>query len=126
MTDIFCFVLLKRAGRHFGFFKRAGRHEKGAGCRALQKKPRQNTDTYYIQFGVIYPQSNNIHLTRFNIHTRMVSTWRQRVHQDAWRDVNDAANIYTAGRTRSDDQQMREEGSTIDRERDDIRRHVCE
>ena len=38
------FVLVKRAGRHFGFFKRAGRHEKGAGRRALQKKPRQNTD----------------------------------------------------------------------------------
>ena len=36
--------LLKRAGRHFGFFKRAGRHEKGAGRRALQKKPRQNTE----------------------------------------------------------------------------------
>ena len=33
----------KRAGRSFGFFKRAGRHEKGAGRRALQKKPRQNT-----------------------------------------------------------------------------------
>ena len=36
--------LVKRAGRHFGFFKRAGRHEKGAGRRALQKKPRQNTE----------------------------------------------------------------------------------
>ena len=35
--------LVKRAGRQFGFFKRAGRHEKGAGHRALQKKPRQNT-----------------------------------------------------------------------------------
>ena len=35
--------LVKKAGRHFGFFKRAGRHEKGAGRRALQKKPRQNT-----------------------------------------------------------------------------------
>ena len=35
--------IIKRAGRHFGFFKRAGRHEKGAGRRALQKKPRQNT-----------------------------------------------------------------------------------
>ena len=48
MTDIFLifnfiFFLVKRAGRHFGFFKRAGRHEKGAGRRALQKKPRQNT-----------------------------------------------------------------------------------
>ena len=41
---IFFFFLVKRAGRHFGFFKRAGRHEKGAGRRALQKKPRQNTD----------------------------------------------------------------------------------
>ena len=40
----FFFFLVKRAGRHFGFFKRAGRHEKGAGRRALQKKPRQNTD----------------------------------------------------------------------------------
>ena len=38
------FFLVKRAGRHFGFFKRAGHHEKGAGRRALQKKPRQNTD----------------------------------------------------------------------------------
>ena len=37
-------MLVKRAGRHFGFFKRAGRHEKGAGRRALQKKPRQNTE----------------------------------------------------------------------------------
>ena len=40
---MFCFFLVKRAGRHFGFFKWAGRHEKGAGRRALQKKPRQNT-----------------------------------------------------------------------------------
>ena len=38
------YFLVKRAGRHFSFFKRAGRHEKGAGRRALQKKPRQNTD----------------------------------------------------------------------------------
>ena len=29
--------------RQKGFFKRAGRHEKGVGHRALQKKPRQNT-----------------------------------------------------------------------------------
>ena len=47
MTDILkkktFFFLVKRAGRHFGFFKKAGRHEKGAGRRALQKKPRQNT-----------------------------------------------------------------------------------
>ena len=48
-TDIykiifFFFFLVKRAGHHFCFFKRAGRHEKGAGRRALQKKPRQNTD----------------------------------------------------------------------------------
>ena len=45
MTDIFVKKknLVKRAGRHFGFFKRAGRHEKGAGRHALQKKPRQNT-----------------------------------------------------------------------------------
>ena len=39
----FFFFLVRRAGRHFGFSKRAGRHEKGAGRRALQKKPRQNT-----------------------------------------------------------------------------------
>ena len=31
------------AGRHFGFLKTAGRHQKGAGRRALQKRPRQNT-----------------------------------------------------------------------------------
>ena len=34
---------VKRAGRHFSFIKRAGRHQKGAGRRALQKRPRQNT-----------------------------------------------------------------------------------
>ena len=27
----------------FGFLKKAGRHQKGAGRRALQKRPRQNT-----------------------------------------------------------------------------------
>ena len=42
-VTFFFFFLVKRAGRHFGFFKRAGHHEKGAGRRALQKKPRQNT-----------------------------------------------------------------------------------
>ena len=47
MTDIF--FLVKRAGRHFGFFKRAERHEKGAGRRALQKKPRQNTGVFTVQ-----------------------------------------------------------------------------
>ena len=42
MTDIYFFFVI-RTVRHFDFFKRAGRHEKGAGRRALQKKPRQNT-----------------------------------------------------------------------------------
>ena len=54
MTDIlnfFFFFLVKRAGRHFGIFKRAGRHEKGAGRRALQKKPRQNTEIVPINPG---------------------------------------------------------------------------
>ena len=37
--------LVKKAGRHFGFFKRAGR-------RALQKKPRQNT-VYIVYLGQI-------------------------------------------------------------------------
>ena len=35
------FFLVKKAERHFGFFKKAGRHQKGAGRRALQKRPRQ-------------------------------------------------------------------------------------
>ena len=52
MTDInFFFFLVKKAGRHFVFFKRAGRHEMGAGRRALQKKPRQNTAVVYKVFG---------------------------------------------------------------------------
>ena len=29
----------KKAGRHFGFLKKTGRHQKGAGRRALQKRP---------------------------------------------------------------------------------------
>ena len=37
MTNINFFFKVKRAGRHFGFLKRAGR-------RALQKRPRQNTE----------------------------------------------------------------------------------
>ena len=40
---IFFLFWVKKAGRHFGFFKKAGRHQKGAGRRALQKRPRQNT-----------------------------------------------------------------------------------
>ena len=48
---MFFFFLVKRAGRHFGFFKRARRHEKGAGRRALQKKPRQNTA--YVMYSTI-------------------------------------------------------------------------
>ena len=46
--NFFFFFLVKRAGRHFGFFKRAGRHEKRAGRRALQKKPRQNTEWCHV------------------------------------------------------------------------------
>ena len=62
MTDIFkniFFFLVKRAGRHFGFFKRAGRHEKGAGRRALQKKPRQNTAVYTCFCKLLYNDLNN-------------------------------------------------------------------
>ena len=58
MTDILknfflFYFLVKRAGRHFGFFKRAGRHEKGAGRRALQKKPRQNTVMSVVVFALL-------------------------------------------------------------------------
>ena len=39
------FFWVKKAGHHFSFLKRAGRHQKGAGRRALQKRPtRLNTD----------------------------------------------------------------------------------
>ena len=34
---------MAKRGLHFSFSKRAGRHQKGAGCSALQKRPRQNT-----------------------------------------------------------------------------------
>ena len=47
------FFLVKRAGRHFGFLKRAGRHQKAAGRRALQKRPRQNTDVVTLLSYVI-------------------------------------------------------------------------
>ena len=47
------FFLVKRAGRHFGFFKRAERHGKGAGRRALQKKPMQNTDFNSLVFVLV-------------------------------------------------------------------------
>ena len=38
-----CLNDINKAGRYFSFLKRAGRHQKGAGRRALQKRPRQNT-----------------------------------------------------------------------------------
>ena len=50
-NSFFCKKILffvKKAGRHFGFLKKAGRHQKGAGRRALQKRPRQNTDMAVI------------------------------------------------------------------------------
>ena len=59
MTDIkkkikfiFYFLVKRAFFSHFGFFKRAGRHEKGAGRRALQKKPMQNTDVCKSFFGL--------------------------------------------------------------------------
>ena len=42
-------VTQKRAGRHFGFLKRAGRHQKAAGRPALRKRPRQNTGIEGLQ-----------------------------------------------------------------------------
>ena len=43
------FFFVNKAGRHFGFLKKAGRHQKGAGRRALQKRPRQNTGSRLFQ-----------------------------------------------------------------------------
>ena len=49
MTDIKKRVFgVKKAGHHFGFFKRTGRHQKGTGLCALQKQPRQNTALDYV------------------------------------------------------------------------------
>ena len=62
---IFFFFLVKRAGRHFGFFKRVGRHETGAGRRTLQKKPRQNTG--YVRLNQINIQRQSI----FSRHRRL-------------------------------------------------------
>ena len=41
--------IVKRAGRHFGFLKRAERHQKGAGRRALQKRPRKTLSTRDVE-----------------------------------------------------------------------------
>ena len=38
--------VFKKAGRHFK--RPGGRHQKGAGRRALQKRPRQNTDKWFV------------------------------------------------------------------------------
>ena len=70
MTDIlkknfFFFFLVKSAGCHFGFFKRAGRHEKGAGRRALQKKPRQNTVDKRKHKGTLRNTHINVHIINF-------------------------------------------------------------
>ena len=42
-TAITTFVK-KKAGRQFSFLKKAGHHQKVAGCLALQKRPRQSTE----------------------------------------------------------------------------------
>ena len=46
----FFFFFLGQKGRASFrlFFKKAGRHQKGAGRRALQKRPRQNTDNWQL------------------------------------------------------------------------------
>ena len=46
--------MAKKAGRHFSFLKKAGRHQKGTGRRALQKRPRQNTVSIYIDILYLY------------------------------------------------------------------------
>ena len=48
------YFFLNRAWRHFSFLKRSGRHQKGAGRRALQKRPRQNTEIYSIDLYKMY------------------------------------------------------------------------
>ena len=48
---------VKQAGRHFSFFKKAGRHQKGAGRRALRKRPRQNTAYACVEFPFYAHQS---------------------------------------------------------------------
>ena len=73
----FFFFLLKRAGRHFGFFKRAGRHEKGAGRHALQKKPRQNTE----QHGLINPLFATISSTALVTHYTCDAVTLLRLHR---------------------------------------------
>ena len=40
---LYIYFFGKKAGRHFSFLKKAGRHQKGEGRRALQKRPGQNT-----------------------------------------------------------------------------------
>ena len=53
--------------RHFGFFKRAGLHEKGAGRRALQKKPRQNT----------VKGQNRLDFRKYSFSQRTVNEWNK-------------------------------------------------
>ena len=49
MTDINCFLFFLVNGRaSFQLFKKAGRHQKGAGRCTLQKRPRQNTGYVHI------------------------------------------------------------------------------
>ena len=65
------FFWVKKAGRHFGFLKKAGRHQKGAGRRALQKRPRQNTESrslYLIQTGPDCVHSSNTSVYRIFLH----------------------------------------------------------
>ena len=53
VTDIKKKIGVKRAGRHFSFLKRAGHHQKAAGRRTLQKRPRQNTEYCYHERGTV-------------------------------------------------------------------------
>ena len=45
------------AGSHFSFLKRAGHHQKGAGCRALQKRPRQNTAVMFCSMWSLFNEN---------------------------------------------------------------------
>ena len=46
-------IFSQKGRASFRLFQRAGRHEKGAGRRALQKKPRQNTGLCDVNYTII-------------------------------------------------------------------------
>ena len=105
-------VTQKRAGRHFGFLKRAGRHQKAAGRPALRKRPRQNTAFHMcstaIKVKLFTAYFNNVYMCALWVNYRKTAFQQFKVaYNNSYRILNrlpmrcSASNMFANGNVNS-------------------------